>query len=39
MEGYGLVRLERGERGRITPKGMHDRLELELPLTLQRKAS
>jgi len=38
MEGYGLVRLERGERGRITPKVMHDRVELELPLTLARKA-
>jgi len=25
MEGYGLVRLERGERGCITPKVMHDR--------------
>jgi IclR helix-turn-helix domain len=24
MEGYGLVRLERGERGRITPKVTHD---------------
>ena len=24
MEGYGLVRLERGERGRITPKVMHE---------------
>jgi predicted transcriptional regulator len=34
MEGYGLVRLERGERGRITPKVMHDRVELDLPLTL-----
>ena len=32
MEGYGLVRLERGERGRITPKLMHDRVELDLPL-------
>ena len=32
MEGYGLVRLERGERGRITPKVMHDRVELDLPL-------
>ncbi|GEM_PF-3234549 len=30
MEGYGLVRLERGERGRITPKVMHDRVELDL---------
>ena len=39
MEGYGLVRLERGERGRITPKVMHDRVELDLPLTFSRKAS
>lgn len=34
MEGYGIVRLERGDRGRITPKVMHDRVELDLPLTL-----
>ncbi len=33
MAGYGLVRLERGERGRIAPKLAHDRVELELPLT------
>jgi predicted transcriptional regulator len=33
MEGYGLVRLERGERGRIMPKVAHDRVELYLPLT------
>jgi predicted transcriptional regulator len=39
MEGYGLVRLERGEHGRITPQVMHDRVELDLPLTLSRKAS
>ena len=39
MEGYGLVRLERGERGRITPKVTYDRVELELPLALSRKAS
>jgi predicted transcriptional regulator len=32
MEGYGLVRLERGERGRVTPTVVHDRVELELPL-------
>lgn len=32
MEGYGLVQLERGERGRITPRVTHDRVELELPL-------
>ena len=30
--GYGLVRLERAERGRITPKVTHDRVELDLPL-------
>jgi len=33
MARYGLVRLERGERGRITPKVTHDRVELDLPLT------
>ena len=33
MAGYGLVRLERGERGRITPKVAADRVELDLPLT------
>jgi len=38
MEGYGLVLLERGERGRITPKVTHDRIELDLPLTRARKA-
>ena len=38
MAGYGLVRLERGERGRITPKVTHDRVELDLPLTWSRKA-
>ena len=38
MAGYGLVRLERGERGRITPKVTHDRVELDLQLSLSRKA-
>jgi predicted transcriptional regulator len=38
MEGYGLVRLKRGQRGRITPKVIYDRVELDLPITL-RKAS
>lgn len=33
MEGYGLIRLERGERGRVAPKVVHDRVELDLPLT------
>src|SRR5438876_737490 len=32
MAGYGLVRLARGARGRITPKIVHDRVELDLPL-------
>jgi predicted transcriptional regulator len=39
MEGYGLVRLERGERGRIAPKLTHDRVELVLPLATSKKAS
>lgn len=39
MAGYGLVRLERGERGRITPKLAYDRVELELPLAPVKKAS
>jgi len=32
MANYGLVRLERGPRGRIAAKIVHDRIELELPL-------
>ena len=39
MEGYGLIVLERGERGRITPKVMYDRVELDLPLTRKRRVS
>jgi predicted transcriptional regulator len=39
MEGYGLIHLERGERGRITPRVIYDRVELDLPLILSRKAS
>ena len=37
MEGYGLVRLTRGERGRIEARVTHDRVELELPLIARRK--
>jgi hypothetical protein len=37
--GFAVARLERDERGRIKPKVMHDRVELDLPLTLSRKAS
>jgi predicted transcriptional regulator len=36
MEGYGLVRLERGEHGRVMPRMMHDRVELDLPLAMMR---
>jgi predicted transcriptional regulator len=32
MENYGLVRLERGEHGRIAASVVYDRIELELPL-------
>ena len=39
MEGYGLVVLERRERGRIKPKVMYDRVELDLPLTRKRRVS
>lgn len=33
LEGYGLVRLERGAHGRIAPKVLADRVELDVPLT------
>jgi predicted transcriptional regulator len=32
MESYDIVRLERGDRGRITPTVKHDRVELDLLL-------
>lgn len=38
MEHYGLVRLNRDERGRITPGVIYDRVELDVPLIRQRKA-
>lgn len=37
MEHYGLVRLNRDERGRITPGVIYDRVELDVPLIQQRK--
>jgi predicted transcriptional regulator len=33
MTGYGLIRLEPGERGRIAPKVTYDRVVLDLPIT------
>lgn len=32
MANYGLVRLDRGPRGRIAATVIHDRIELDLPL-------
>lgn len=37
MAGYGLVSLDRGERGRVMPRVTHDRIELDLDLALSRK--
>lgn len=39
MERYGLVSLKRAERGRIAPRVLYDRVALDLPLSLSRKAS
>lgn len=38
MAGYGLIRLERGARGRLAAKVVHDRVELDLPIAHRRKA-
>lgn len=38
MEQYGLVRLDRAQRGRVTPKVIYDRVELAVPLVLKKKA-
>lgn len=32
METYGIVHLEKDERGRLAPSVTHDRLTLDLPL-------
>jgi predicted transcriptional regulator len=39
MANYGLVRLERGSRGRIAPTVVHDRIELDLPLVPKERAA
>ena len=33
MASYGLVRMEKGEGRKVAPKVVHDRVELDLPLT------
>lgn len=37
MEHYGLVHLERTERGRVKPKVIYDRVELDVPLVPRRR--
>ena len=39
MANYGLVDLKRGPRGRIAPRVVHDRIELELPLVCKEDAA
>ena len=39
MANYGLVRLERGPRGRIAPKVTHDRIDLQLPISRVTEAA
>ena len=39
MANYGLVRLERGPRGRIAAKVVHDRVELDLSLVREDHAA
>jgi predicted transcriptional regulator len=39
MANYGLVDLKRGPRGRVAPKVVHDRIELELPLLRSENAA
>ncbi|MFO1071731.1 MAG: helix-turn-helix domain-containing protein [Geminicoccaceae bacterium] len=36
MAAYGLIRLDRGARGRLVPRLAHERVSLELPLTAPR---
>lgn len=38
MAGYGLIRMEPGGGRKLVPKVIHDRVELELPLTERRAA-
>jgi predicted transcriptional regulator len=37
LAGYDLIRLERGEGGRVAPKIIHDKVALELPLLATRR--
>jgi len=39
MAGFGLVRLERGEHGRVAPKVVHQRVALDLPLIEPKRAT
>jgi predicted transcriptional regulator len=37
MAGYGLIRLERGEHGRLAPRVTYDRVELDLTIAAAPK--
>lgn len=39
MAGFGLVRFEKGERGRVAPKVVHQRVALDLPLVESKRAT
>ncbi|HWG20271.1 MAG TPA: winged helix DNA-binding protein [Terracidiphilus sp.] len=39
MANYGLVSLERGPRGRVIPKVMHECIELQLPIAREEHAA
>lgn len=39
MANYSIVQLDRGPRGRIAPKVVYDRIELELPLMRKESAA
>lgn len=39
MANYGLLRLERGTRGRLIPRLTHDRIELTLPIAEEEHAA
>ena len=39
MANYGLVQLQKGERGRLALKVLYERIELELPLAGQASAA
>lgn len=39
MAGFGLIRFEKGERGRVAPKVVHQRVALDLPLIESKRVT